>query len=323
MLKQARAISLIVVATIAVQQTPTVAKRQESAFGAWSAATSLESTPPYAHASLNTTALEGCPAVSVDGRFLFLASNRGGTATGLDIFVSQRGEANEPWGAPTNLGAPVNTPANDFCPTPLPDGRTLLFVSNRPGGCGGSDIYFTTWLGGSTFSEPVNLGCDVNSAGEEASPSLVIHGPERWELYFSSTRAGGILQEAPGQTVGDSDIYNIEVRPTGFIGRPSLVCGVNTTFDDFRPNVRGDGKEIVFDSNRPGSQGLDIWSSVRESTLQAWSAPINVVNVNSAANVTRPYLSSDGTTLYLGSTRSDAEGSQDLYVATRARLGGR
>jgi hypothetical protein len=203
----------------------------------------------------------------------------------------------------------------------MADGRTLLFVSTKPGGCGGGDIYYTIWLGGSMFTDPVNLGCDVNSPGEEASPFLVVRDSTSWELYFSSTRAGGVLQEPQGERVGDSDIYVSDVRPNGLIGRPSLVPGVNTVFDDFRPNLRSDGNEMFFDSNRPGSQGLDIWTSTRQ--LGSWTVPINVTNVNTAGNDTRAYLSSDGTTLYLGSTRADSEGSGDLYVASRPRLGGR
>ena len=118
----------IVTTALAMQEVEMGAKRQAGTFGAWSAATSLESTAPFAHSTLNTAALEGCPAVSVDGQFLFLASNRPGGVGGLDIWVSQRGGAREAWGAPTVLPLPVNTPANEFCPTPAPDGRTLLFV---------------------------------------------------------------------------------------------------------------------------------------------------------------------------------------------------
>ena len=319
MWKKTGFICMVVTTALAMQEVEMRAKRQAGTFGAWSAASSLEAIAPFAHSALNTAALEGCPAVSVDGRYLFLASNRPGSA-GLDLWVSQRGQPNDPWGAPSNLGPAVNTPANEFCPTPLPDGRTLLFVSTRPGGCGGGDIYYTTWLGGNSFTEPVNLGCEMNSPGEEASPFLVMQDPARWELYFSSTRAGGILQETEGALVGDSDIYVVDIQPNGVIGRPSLVPGINTTFDDSRPNVRSDGGEIFFDSNRPGSQGVDIWTSVREQGAQSWNLPTNVVNVNSPGNETRAFLSSDGTTLYLGSTRSDAEGSSDLYMATRVRL---
>lgn len=318
MCRQVGFICVIAAATVLLRH-PFVGAQSPETFTAWSAATSLESAPPFAHASLNTTANEGCPAISVDGRYLLLATNRGGPATGLDIWVSQRDSGNEPWGAPTDLGPLVNTAANEFCPTPAPDGRTLLFVSTRPGGCGGGDIYYTTWLGGNQFTEPVNLGCDINSPGEEASPALVIQGPASWQLYFSSTRAGGVLQEAQGALVGDADIYMAALGPNGILSRPELVSGVNSAFDDFRPSLRGDGLEIFFDSNRPGSQGLDIWTSKRDLASQSWSAPSNIASVNSAGNETRAYLSSDRVTLYLGSTRSDSEGAGDLYIAKRSR----
>jgi Tol biopolymer transport system component len=157
----------------------------------------------------------------------------------------------------------------------------------------------------------------------QSSPFLVIQDPARWQLYFSSTRAGGVLQEPAGDLAGDSDIYVVDVGPNGFLGRPALVASINTTFDDSRPNVRQDTREIFVDSNRPGSQGVDIWTATRESATTAWSAPINVASVNSAGNETRAYLSGDGTTLYFGSTRSDAEGSSDLYLATRVQRNGR
>jgi hypothetical protein len=324
MSKQILMVSTLVglLAIPAVHEAMVGAERQNATFGPWSSAGSLESTPPFAHPSLNTTFQDGCPAPSADGRYLLLATNRGGPSAGLDIWISQRGSANDPWGAPVALPPPVNTPANEFCPTPAPDGRTLLFVSTRPGGCGGGDIYYTTWLGGNDFTEPVNLGCGVNSAGEEASPFLVADASGRWHLYFSSTRAGGVLQEAQGAVTGDSDIYMIEGGPNGFTSALSLVPAINTVFDDTRPNLSSDGREIFFDSNRPGSQGIDIWTSQRESIAHAFSEPVNVASVNSPANETRAYLGSDGTTLYLGSTRSDSEGSGDLYVARRVRLGG-
>jgi Tol biopolymer transport system component len=286
-------------------------------FGEWSTAVNLESTFPYADPLLNTEALEGCPAISVDGLSLYMASNRGGAPQGLDIWVSQREHRTDPWGAPVNLGAPVNTGANEFCPTPLPDGRTLLFVSTKTGGCGGSDIYASFRLGGNTWTQPVHFGCDINSAGDEASPFLVSYDDRRIELYFSSTRAGGFSEEPPGAITGDSDIYVSEVR-YGFLRRPQLVEGLNTTADDSRPNLRSDGEEIFFDSNRQGSLGVDIWTSTRRDARARWGAPGNVTNVNSDANDTRAFLSRDAKTLYLGSARS---GAGDLYLATRIARG--
>ena len=97
-------------------------------------------------------------------------------------------------------------------------------------------------------------------------------------------------------------------------------AGLNTASNDFRPNLRRDGLEVFFDSNRSGGiGGLDLWMSTRASTSDPWSSPTNLgANVNSVANDLRASLSWDGTTLYFGSTRAGGEGSQDVYVTERA-----
>jgi Tol biopolymer transport system component len=279
-------------------------------FGAWAPAVSVE-VSPGADDSLNTAALEGCPSVSPDGLSLFFASNRAGGFGGLDIYVSHRAKRNDAWGAPVNAGLVINTAGDEFCPTPLRDGTTLLFVSTRQDltvHCGGSDIYRTTNDAG-TWTTPVNLGCDVNSTADEASPFLVgANGPA--ELYFSSTRSGA------------SHIY-VAQRVEGWdFTTPELVAGVNSTASDARPNVRHDGLEMCFDSTRSGGFGAsDIYMSSRATTSDAWSTPVNAgSNVNSAAGEARCSLSWSATAMYFGSTRAGGEGSFDLYVTTRSEL---
>lgn len=266
-------------------------------FGPWSAAAPAESISGTS-GSLNTAALEGCPFVAQRGDVLYFASNRAGGMGGLDIWYAVRNESGG-WGDPLNFTA-VNSPDNELCPMAHRNGRTFLFVSNRAGGCGGDDLYMTRLHATRGWPAPVNLGCTVNSAGNEASPSLL-----ETELYFSSTRAGG------------GDIYVSPFDGVAF-GTPSLALGLNSAQDDFRPNLRRDGLEIVFDSNRSGGLGgLDIWTSTRASTADPWSAPTNLgSDINSSANDLRASLSWDATTLYFGSFRA-GEGSQDLYVTTR------
>jgi Tol biopolymer transport system component len=185
------------------------------------------------------------------------------------------------------------------------DGRGFMFVSSRAGGCGALDIYVTRWHETRGWRQPVNPGCGVNSSGDEASPFLVGD-----ELFFSSTRSG------------DSDIYVAAVDDEGSIGTPSGVAALNTASTDARPNVRRDGLEIFFDSNRSGGcGGLDLWTATRVNVGTSWSAPANVgCTVNSAANDLRASLSWDATHLYFGSNRVGSEGNQDVYVATRERV---
>src|SRR4051794_32424651 len=136
---------------------------------------------------LNTPLNEGCPMQSPDGLSLYMASNRPGGLGGQDIWVARRTSKHAPFGAPVNLDAPVNSAADDFCPTPL-RGRRLLFVSARAGGCGGPDIYLTRRDDAQGWEAPANLGCQVNSAFGEAGPSLVRDADGRRALYFSSNR---------------------------------------------------------------------------------------------------------------------------------------
>jgi hypothetical protein len=292
-------------------------------FEDWSQAVSLESVPGTDPA-LNTVSQDGCPAPSKDGLALYMASNRPGGQGGLDIWAAHRESADDPFGAPVNLGPPVNTAADEFCPTPLINGHDLLFVSTKAGGCGGSDIYVTREHVTRGWAVPEHLDCTVNSAGDEASPFFVAE-EDGGALYFSSTRAGGFVAEAPGAVTGDADIYASPVSAEGVVAAPALVPGLNTPANDFRPSVRRDALEMFFDSNRGGGiGGLDIWSATREATSDAWSTPVNLGgNVNSAANETRPYLSWGGTTLYFGTTRAGVEGSGDIFFTTRTKVTGR
>src|SRR4030095_14411751 len=133
-------------------------------FGAWGAPVNAESIPGTS-SELNTPFNDGCPIQSPDGLSLFIATNR---PDGLDqdIWVARRASKDDPWGAPEPLGAPVNSTANDFCPTPV-RGHGLFFVSDRAGGCGGADIYFTRFKDGE-WEEPQRLDCTINSPGGEA-----------------------------------------------------------------------------------------------------------------------------------------------------------
>lgn len=307
-----RTISITVLAAmlVALQALAALAFGQ---FGGWTQAVDIESFGPGAHEDFNTTALEGCPFVSRDGKMFFIASNRSGGEGGLDIWVSTRERTSDPWGAPVNLGAPINTEHNDFCPTIGRDGHTFFFVSNRPGHCGTSpngDIYATRFHEALAADSVTHLGCEVNSPWDEHSPFPVNIAGEGPVLFYSSARpANG--SDAPG----DHDIY-MSRSHGGVYGVGEAVEEVNTANNDAQPNVRRDGLELFFWSDRPGSQGPDIYQASRSTALDPWSTPVNLgPAVNSAAGETRPSLSWDGTTLYFGSTR--VGGQSDVYVTTR------
>ena len=247
-----------------------------------------------------------------------MASNRPGGIGGLDIWVARRATTSAPFGAPANAGAPVNSAQDDFCPSPMAGGW-FFFVSARPGGCGDSDIYVTRRVG-QAWLAPLHLGCTVNSPGQEASPYLLARKGHVPLLYFSSNRAGGYAADSG---VPDADLYVSALTPFGF-GPARLVPGLNSASNDARPNVRSDGLEIVFDSDRPGGLGgPDIYAAGRAKAREPWSMPVNLgAPINSPAGDSRPSLSQDGATLYFGSARPGVEGAADIFVATRAKTRG-
>ena len=296
----------VTVVAVTVAFVAAAASASARPFGDWGPATNVESLPGTSGA-VNTDALEGCPIEAPDGRSLFFASNRPGGHGGIDIWVAQRGSVDDGWGETTNLPAPINSAADDFCPTPIRGGG-LFFVSTRAGGCGGGDIYFSRRNPVHGWRTATHLPCTdaggPNSAAGEAGPS-----------YFEAEETTGFLYFSSGP-----NLYVSEGSPAGSFGPAAPLGELNTGFGDLRPNVRKDGLEMVFDSDRPGGLGgFDIYRATRPSVDSAWSAPINLgANVNSTSSETRASLSRDGGRLHFGSNRPGGEGMSDIYFATRA-----
>jgi predicted secreted protein len=140
---------------------------------------------------VNSSGAEGCPAISDDGLELYFWSTRPGSSGTYDIFVSKRATKQDDWGQAVNLGTPVNSPSADLCSDISPDGLSLILVSARAGGYGGSlgDLWLTKRSRtNSPWGQPVNLGPIVNGSSSENGPCLSADGSM---LYFSSDRAGG------------------------------------------------------------------------------------------------------------------------------------
>jgi len=259
---------------------------------------------------LNTVALDGCPIESPDRLSLYMASDRPGGLGGIDIWVARRASRAAPWGAPVNVGAPVNSAANDFCPTPIA-GRGLFFVSTRAGFCGSvanADIYFTRRNSAGGWSAPEHFACapsGPNSTLDEMAPSYV-----QARLYFSQSSASVA-----------GDLYVSKKRGNMRFGPARPISELNdAAANDIQPNVRKDGREIVFSSNRPGTfGGQDLWIATRRSVAHRWSAPVNLGSaVNTAAAETRPSFSWDAQTLYFGRAPGP-EGSTDIFVSARKK----
>ncbi|GAB3172618.1 carboxypeptidase regulatory-like domain-containing protein [Telluribacter humicola] len=137
------------------------------------------------------------------------------------------------------------------------DNTILYFVSDKPGGLGGTDIYVSEFRNG-TWSEPKNMGPEVNTKGNEMFPFVDNQG----SLYFASDGWPGL---------GDLDLF-VAVMETPYKAKKSLNLGtpINSSKDDFGIITDGERSKGYFSSNRRnGGSDDDIFSFLREGPLYA------------------------------------------------------
>jgi Tol biopolymer transport system component len=230
----------------------------------------------------------------------------------LALLASVVGQAKADFvfGTPTNLGPTINTSVLDITVNIAPDGLSLYFTSDRPGGYGGFDIWVSTRTTiDDPWGEPENLGPLVNSSAFDFAPNISFDG---LTLYFNSDRAGGL---------GGQDIY-VTTRSTKdapWEEPVNLGAVINSSNNDISPNISADGLELFFSSNKTGGKGRDdIYVSKRVSIDEPWGEPINL-SFNNSAIEGYPSISSDGLSLYFSGFRtgSGSKGSGDIWISTR------
>ena len=164
--------------------------------------------------------------------------------------------------------------SNDFTnmhPSISKDGKTMYFVSNRPGGMGGTDLYMTTKEDGK-WSEPVNLGPKINTAGNEQFPYISSDG----YLYFASNGHAGL---------GGLDIFVSEQIAGDWQYPVNMGSPINTNHDDFSLIYDKELNQGFFCSSRPGNANDDIFFYKRismERMMVAGTIKSNVPNVSFA-----------------------------------------
>lgn len=185
---------------------------------------------------LNSNDNEGAASISPDGRFLYFAKCNASDGFGsCDIYVSERN--GNTWSKPKNLGSNVNSSAWDSQPSIASDGRTLFFVSNREGGFGKSDIYYSYLKKDGTWTKAKNLGEKINTANNEISP--FIH-PSNTTLYFSSDGHIGM---------GGQDIFYSKIENGKFTSPINIGYPINTDADETCFFVNSEGTLAFYTSN--------------------------------------------------------------------------
>lgn len=197
---------------------------------------------------VNTERNEGTVSLSADGQYIFYtACNRPAAHGSCDIFLSKL-EGNT-WSEPINLGPPVNTASWESQPCLSFDGRTLYFSSNRPGGYGESDIWYTTFKNG-RWTPPINAGPEINTAKDEQSPFIA---KDDQTLYFNS-------EGHPG--MGGIDLYYTRRDADGRWQKPvNMGYPINSDKDETCIVISSNGKDAFMAREGEDSYGgLDLYS---------------------------------------------------------------
>ncbi|MDP4221695.1 MAG: OmpA family protein [Bacteroidota bacterium] len=205
-------------------------------------------TAVNAGSPLNSDDNEGAQSLSSDGTYMFFTGcNRPGGLGSCDIFFSAFNHGK--WTIPVDLGSPVNTQYWESQPSISADDQMLFFSSNRPGGIGGKDLWFSRLNSNNKWIRPRNLGNKINTPGDEMSPFIHFDGKT---LYFSSDGRPGM---------GGFDIYFSRMQDDSTWSEPvNLGYPINTYNDEMGLVIESSGQKAYFSSIRDGKTGKNIYS---------------------------------------------------------------
>jgi outer membrane protein OmpA-like peptidoglycan-associated protein len=197
--------------------------------GSWTKA--RDAGPP-----LNTPGNEGAQTIGAGGQYMFFtACDRPDGLGRCDIYFSVNDGRR--WTEPYNIGPPVNSPYWESQPSISADGKTLFFISNRPGGSGRLDIWISEVGPDGRWQEPYNAGDVINTSGDEVTPFIHFDGKT---LYFSSDGR---------PNMGGFDIYMARKMDDGKWSAPENIgYPINTYADEMGLVIESNGFTAYFSS---------------------------------------------------------------------------
>ena len=220
----------------------------ETFFELWYSELSPSGTPQKAElfsVQLNSRFHESAIAFSKEQDFIYLTRNsttadKPGGKSRMKIIEAKRDK--NTWTDFSEL--PFNSDLfSCMHPTLTPDGNTMFFSSDMPGGIGGLDLYVVTKLEG-VWQKPINLGPDVNSPGNDVFPYYHQSGT----LFFSSDGHRGL---------GGMDLFMIDMSKRQWGAVNNLGLPFNSEQDDLTFYLNAEGNAGFFASSRPGGKGKD------------------------------------------------------------------
>ncbi|QNL22183.1 OmpA family protein [Hyphobacterium sp. CCMP332] len=215
--------------------------------GKWSQAKNI-GTP------INTVFHNSNLSLSADGNILFLYTDENNG----DILVSNKAE-NGTWTEPESIGPNINSlgfKESSVCLSP--DGSRLYFSSNRPGGYGGSDIYYSEKDKKGAWKKAKNLGSVINTKYDDDGPFVDFSGDY---FYFSSKGHKGM---------GGYDIFKSEylIEEESWGEPVNMGYPINTSDNDIYFVSSNDGEIAYYATVRGGGYGLSDIYSIKEGQFE-------------------------------------------------------
>jgi len=249
--------------------------------------------------SVNGSESEYFPSLTMDGSQLVFTRKLGGNN---EDFYSSNKKTGDGWDIAKPMTA-INTSQSEGAQNISSDGNWLVFTAcHRSDGMGSCDIYISYKTPGG-WSQPENLGRNINTDQWESQPCL---SPDKRDLYFTSKRFGGF---------GGSDIYVSHLQSNGRWGPPeNLGPGINTPGDEQCPFIHADNQTLYFTSSHWQGYGDEDLFYVRKQPDGTWTAPVNLgYPINTIDREGTLFIAADGKTAYYASDRSDSKGGLDIY----------
>ncbi len=253
--------------------------------------------------TINTSYNEGSACLSKDGTQLFFSRcNSPGSLGNCDLYVSTLGP-DSVWSASKNLGATINSTGWDSHPSLTHSGDTLYFASNRAGGFGLSDIYYSVKDIKGDWQKAKNAGPIINTRNSEVSPFF--HHKFN-VLYFSSN----------GQPLnfGEFDIYKSYFRNGSWIEPRNIGPLVNGGGSEYYFTIDSESKSLYYArSVEEDINNLDLYSfpvpmgaqpeanvalkgSLKSSqTGEPLKGIVSIIDLDEGVEVAPKYLREDGT----------------------------
>jgi OmpA-OmpF porin, OOP family len=251
--------------------------------------------------TVNCFQMQYFPVLTADEQELVYTCRPGTNDEYEEDLVISRKDSLGRWQKPESISSAINTKLSEGTGSISADGRQLIFTSCAgKNGLGRCDLFQSKRIG-NTWSQPMNMGSQINSVAYESQPSLSADGRQ---LYFVSDRSGGM---------GNYDIYvSYQIEPNKWTKAENLGTKINTPYNEVSPVIHVNGRTLFFATEgRIGFGGYDLYRSEKEKGV--WQDPVNFgYPVNNHEDQVALFITADGKRGYY-SHEEESNTSSKIY----------